>query len=284
MKNKTNRILSLVMAMVMLMTVLPMTASAAGTQKFSDVPDTAWYAEAINAMADTGLLKGDGTGKFNPDSPITYGEFATLLCRIYGLPVGEHKWHYNKMEGIDCDGSYSWASAAIQTTSNLHNKLDGGWGYLTSWECTDANELMNRGETVVYLMIMYFHMHPEVSYSYVKFINDREANGETAYRIEEFKYTEPFTTVDGVTTTVTKTGKRIAGVADENLNAKPAGSSSAKHGWNVKAIAAAYALDIVHGDGNGYFNPANTLTRAELCQLLYNMGIMEPGCVKCFDV
>lgn len=286
MKNKFKRILSLLMAVTMLACIVPMSASAAETQKFSDVPNTAWYAEAINAMADTGLLKGDGTGRFNPEDPITYGEFATLMCRIYGLSVGEHKWHYNKMKGLDCDGSYSWASAAIQTTSNLHPTLDGSYGYLTSWECTDADELMNRGETMNYLMDMYFRMHPELAggYSYVKFINDRTARGETEYAIEEFKYTVPFTTVDGLKTTLTKTGARIAGVADENIKNWPDGANSGKHGWSVKAIAAAYALDLVHGDENGYFNPANTLTRAEFCQLLYNMGIMEPGCVKLFVV
>ncbi|MBQ1302075.1 MAG: S-layer homology domain-containing protein [Firmicutes bacterium] len=48
---------------------------------FSDVPDNAWYAPAVNALASYGVMGGNG-GKFRPASKITRAEFVTILSRF----------------------------------------------------------------------------------------------------------------------------------------------------------------------------------------------------------
>ena len=49
------------------------------------------------------------------------------------------------------------------------------------------------------------------------------------------------------------------------------------------AICRAYNLGMVSGyDSAGSFGPYNNLTRAQLSQMLYNMGWIEAGCLDYF--
>ena len=52
-----------------------------GPSRFSDVAGGAWYAGAVNAMAELGLVDGVGGGRFDPDSPITQQQLLTILGR-----------------------------------------------------------------------------------------------------------------------------------------------------------------------------------------------------------
>jgi hypothetical protein len=48
------------------------------------------YAEKyIKAIEKTGLMVGDGKGKFNPDSLITRGQLAVVLAKLLHLPIEE---------------------------------------------------------------------------------------------------------------------------------------------------------------------------------------------------
>lgn len=51
--------------------------------KFTDVKDSAWYAEAVDYCAEHGLVNGDGDGKFRPDAPITRAEMAAVAMRLH---------------------------------------------------------------------------------------------------------------------------------------------------------------------------------------------------------
>ena len=64
---------------------IPLTAQASSAPHFPDVPDDAPYADAVNTLADMGIVKGDENGNFNPDSTITRAEFATMMCRVLGV-------------------------------------------------------------------------------------------------------------------------------------------------------------------------------------------------------
>ena len=52
---------------------------------FNDVPDSAWYANAVDFAAVTGLFNGTGSGGFSPDSSMTRGMFITVLGRMAGV-------------------------------------------------------------------------------------------------------------------------------------------------------------------------------------------------------
>jgi len=58
---------------------------ASGDAGFSDVASSAWYAEAVAAAAEAGIVKGDGTGKFRPTDKITRQELAAMVVRAQEL-------------------------------------------------------------------------------------------------------------------------------------------------------------------------------------------------------
>lgn len=227
-------------------------------QLFSDVPHDAWYFEAVNTMAENGMLMGDGTGKFNPDAPITMGEFAVLLLRIYGLKVQPHVTHRYRHEDRLCYGDTHWACDAITTCNiprNIYNNIEGRYynpRYLFQGTlCQDANDPMNRGETLAWLASMAEFM-PEYNYSFQTQVSEKV-----------------WTKGDIPDWDVVETG----GIQSVNDN------YGSKHCWSQYKILQAYNLDIAHGDVDGTCNPLANITRAEVCQLLYNMGITTPGCV-----
>ena len=60
---------------------------AAETSDFTDVPDGAWYADAVTYLSGKGIMTGTGNGKFSPDDPFNRAQLATVLYRIVGEPA-----------------------------------------------------------------------------------------------------------------------------------------------------------------------------------------------------
>ena len=54
--------------------------SGAPGGKFSDVPDSAWFAAAVNWCAQAGVVAGMDDGTFAPDANVTREQLATMLC------------------------------------------------------------------------------------------------------------------------------------------------------------------------------------------------------------
>ncbi|MGI6254842.1 MAG: S-layer homology domain-containing protein [Acutalibacter sp.] len=55
---------------------------------FSDVPATAWYADAVNTLAGLGILSGYTDGTFRPGHEITRAEFVTIVM-AFSQPLNE---------------------------------------------------------------------------------------------------------------------------------------------------------------------------------------------------
>ena len=67
---------------------------------FEDVPDGAWYRDAVYALAESGLVRGVGAGKFDPSASLTFAQFCQILANAEGLPTGEVNgyWAYKAIE------------------------------------------------------------------------------------------------------------------------------------------------------------------------------------------
>ncbi len=89
---------------------------AAETARFSDVPSNASYAEAVNTLADMGILNGDKEGRFNPDKTITRAEAATVLCNLMG--VSEDAKKIKQSAFTDVPSNY-WAVGYIAKMNEL---------------------------------------------------------------------------------------------------------------------------------------------------------------------
>ena len=60
--------------------------AAGGPHPFTDVPDTAWYADAVGYVYENGLMSGMSGSVFSPDGLTTRGMLATILHRMEGKP------------------------------------------------------------------------------------------------------------------------------------------------------------------------------------------------------
>ena len=78
------------------------------TVNFSDVPDNAWYADAVNALASLGILTGVGNNEFAPDRAITRAEFTVIAMRFTDGDVSGNNtfsdvsvddWFYDQVVG-----------------------------------------------------------------------------------------------------------------------------------------------------------------------------------------
>ena len=70
---------------------------------YSDVKSSAWYADAVGALSELGIVKGYEDGSFRPDDEISRAEFVAMISRFFEIDpvrgcefpdVGEERWYY----------------------------------------------------------------------------------------------------------------------------------------------------------------------------------------------
>lgn len=105
------------------------------TQKFVDVPQSLWSYNAINKLADGGLVAGVGEGRFSPERGMKISEFCQVLVNATGLESGADETGY-------------WAAKAIKSC------IDNGYIY-THGEINMKNydEIITREEAIAAMQI-----------------------------------------------------------------------------------------------------------------------------------
>ena len=121
---KKKRILALFLAAVSCLS-LAVSASAAGTTTrkatdFKDYDRTAWYAEAVSAAVDNGLLYGKSSTIIDPNGDMTRAEMAAIINRSFGCyktadisqykDVSKSKWYYKDVALAVQMGTYNGRS------------------------------------------------------------------------------------------------------------------------------------------------------------------------------
>ena len=123
---KKKRILALFLAAVSCLS-LAVSASAANTVNckatdFRDYDRTAWYAEAVSAAVDNGLLYGKSANVLDPNGDMTRAEMAAIINRSFGCykaadisqykDVAKSKWYYKDVAMAVQMGTYNGRSAS----------------------------------------------------------------------------------------------------------------------------------------------------------------------------
>ena len=75
----------LLMLLMLLMLVMP--ACGENESDYADVPADAWYAEAVTALREKGVMDGVGGNRFDPEGVFTRAQLATVLYRLAGKPA-----------------------------------------------------------------------------------------------------------------------------------------------------------------------------------------------------
>ena len=123
---KRKRILAMILAVASCLS-LAVSASAANTPNrkatdFRDYDRTAWYAEAVSAAVDNGLLYGKSATVIDPNGDMTRAEMAAIINRSFGCykaadisqykDVAKSKWYYNDVALAVQMGTYNGRSAS----------------------------------------------------------------------------------------------------------------------------------------------------------------------------
>ena len=123
---KKKRILAMLLAVTSCLS-LAVSASAANTVNrkatdFRDYDRTAWYAEAVSAAVDNGLLYGKSSTTLDPNGDMTRAEMAAIINRSFGCykaadisqykDVAKSKWYYNDVALAVQMGTYNGRSSS----------------------------------------------------------------------------------------------------------------------------------------------------------------------------
>lgn len=96
------------------------------TVTFSDVPEYAWYARAVDTLASLGIVSGVEDGRFVPDRPITRAEFLVIAMRFTAPADGEAKtfsdvhesdWFY---DAVTDASRYGWIQGSADGSFGPH--------------------------------------------------------------------------------------------------------------------------------------------------------------------
>ena len=127
---KRKRILALFLAAVSCLS-LAVSASAANTPNrkatdFRDFDRTAWYAEAVSAAVDNGLLYGKSSSIIDPNGAMTRAEMAAIINRSFGCyktadisqykDVSKEKWYYKDIALAAQMGTYNGRSTSTMAS------------------------------------------------------------------------------------------------------------------------------------------------------------------------
>ena len=123
---KKKRILAMLLAVTSCLS-LAVSASAANTVNrkatdFRDFDKSAWYAEAVSAAVDNGLLYGRSSTTLDPNGDMTRAEMAAIINRSFGCykaadisqykDVSKDKWYYKDVALAVQMGTYNGRSSS----------------------------------------------------------------------------------------------------------------------------------------------------------------------------
>ena len=123
---KHKRILAMILAVASCLS-LAVSASATGAMNrkatdFKDFDRTAWYADAVSAAVDNGLLYGKSSTMLDPNGDMTRAEMAAIINRSFGCykaadisqykDVSKSKWYYKDVALAVQMGTYNGRSAS----------------------------------------------------------------------------------------------------------------------------------------------------------------------------
>lgn len=144
---------------------LSVPAMAAATP-FTDVPDTAWYAQDIAQVQELGIIQGKGNNLFDPDGTLTVAQAITLAAKTRA---------YHNQETISTVEGGSWYSGAVEYAK--------AQGIISGVEFSNYDANATRGE----MAFLFARALPDTEYKAINSITELpDVTGATKYSAEIF--------------------------------------------------------------------------------------------------
>ena len=240
----------------------PSTPAETYTHVYNDVNSNAWYYDAVMTLTEGGLLAGYGNGKFGPNDPLTRAQVNIIRFRLYGQDVPESDWGFD-YKPLQDTNTASRAFAAITFMWQIDRK--GGTKALTEYETALVKDA---GYGLCYSISSSGRFASMWGTVYDNWRAALAAGKNIEYRdsIDDFP-----------------DAAAIHQWIDENYELMAAALSMS--GTKEELVARceqlllySYNLGMIGGvDDKGTFAPDAPLTRAQVSQMLFNLGWTYAG-------
>lgn len=246
---------------------VPGTPSASYDDYYTDVPSTFWAYHPIMTMTEGGLLAGYGNHLFGPNDTLTKEQLDIIRTRIHDADYP-----------VSASGNKAFASRAYAVILLSEDMVTGGSTSLSEYETSLVNKSGVSGG-LVYNLSESGRFGSMWQGVYDNWRASLAAGRSTNY----IASVDELPDADKIHQWIEENWKEMSDILNINNPAKYASVHDRTVATCEQAICRAYNLGMVSGyDSAGSFGPYNNLTRAQLSQMLYNMGWIEAGCLDYF--
>lgn len=242
----------------------PGTPSTSYDTYYTDVPSTFWAYHPIMTMTEGGLLAGYGNHLFGPNDTLTKEQLDIIRTRIHDADYP-----------VSASGNKAFASRAYAVILLSEDMVTGGSTSLSEYETSLVNKSGVSGGLV-------YNLSESGRFgSMWQGVYDNWRASLAAGRSTDYIATvDELPDADKIHQWIEENWKEMSDILNINNPAKYASVHDRTVATCEQAICRAYNLGMVSGyDSAGSFGPYNNLTRAQLSQMLYNMGWIEAGCL-----
>lgn len=241
----------------------PGTPSASYDNYYTDVPSTMWAYHPIMTMTEGNLLAGYGNHLFGPNDTLTKEHLYIIMARLVDYSTAGN-------------GNKEAASRAYSVILLSDYIAKGGVTILTAYETDIARASGVSGG------LLYNLSESGRFGSMWQGVYDNWRASLTAGRSTDYiASVDELPDADKIHQWIEENWEEMSDLLNINNPAKYASVHDRTVATCERAICRAYNLGMVSGyDSAGSFGPYDTLTRAQLCQMLYNMGWINSGCLN----
>ena len=247
----------------------PGTPSASYDNYYTDVPSTMWAYHPIMTMTEGGLLAGYGNHLFGPNDTLTKEQLDIIRTRIHDADYP-----------VSASGNKAFASRAYAVILLSEDMVTGGSHTLTTYESSIIRDSGISGG-LVYSLAQ--NDKAAIGSMWQGVYDNWRASLAAGCNTDYIASVDELPDADKIHQWIEENWKEMSDLLNINNPAKYASVHDRTVATCEQAICRAYNLGMVSGyDSAGSFGPYNNLTRAQLSQMLYNMGWIEAGCLDYF--
>ena len=145
---------------------------------FSDVPRSAWYAEAVDFVKASGLMNGVGDNRFDPDGSVTRAMVITVLYRLADKP--SVKGQSNPFRDVPNDAGCWYRDAVVWAVANGVTNGDG------SANVFSPNKSITR-EQMATMIVRFLLSQAELDFASEQMIKRLDAKTASSMLKDEFR-------------------------------------------------------------------------------------------------
>ena len=245
----------------------PGTPSASYDTYYTDVPSTMWAYHPIMTLTNGGLLAGYGNHVFGPNDALTKGQVSIIFTRLLGNPMSGTGSSYAPYSDKT---TASRAFVAIWYAGALNM---GGSTILTAHETSLVNSAgINSG------LLYNLSTNGSIGSMWQAVYDNWRAGLAAGKSTDYISSIDELPDGDEIRQWITENWEQMASILHITNAAKYNSVYDRTVAECEAAICRAYNLGMFGGvDSQGTFAPYSPMTRAQMAQILYNMGWTYEG-------